>query len=80
MPNLPTRTIRIHRRPDGKFECRNGSASDSPLGVDSDLNVAIGTAHREATLISNAQRCRVVIEVQQLNGKFKRTFPAVKPK
>jgi hypothetical protein len=68
----PTRTIRIYHRPDGRFETRNGSRTDSPLGVDSNLNQAIGTAVREATMSTKAIGCRVVIEVQNPNGSFKR--------
>jgi hypothetical protein len=69
---VPTRTFRIHRRPDGRYESRNEHPGDSPLGVDSSLDMAIGSAHREATNTAKAEGCRVVIEVQQPNGKFKR--------
>lgn len=63
--------IRIHRRADGKYETRNENASDSPLGVDLTLGMAIGTATREASLASR-QGHRVVIEVQQPDGNWKR--------
>jgi hypothetical protein len=36
------------------------------------VNQAIGTEVREATLLSRLEKCRVVIEVEQPNGKFKR--------
>jgi hypothetical protein len=67
-----TRTLRIFHRLDGRFETRNQSRTDSPLGVDSSLNHAIGTAVREATMLTKAVGCRVVIEVQNPNGTFKR--------
>lgn len=66
------RTYRIHRRRDGRFESRNEHPKDSPLGVDSNLDMAIGSAHREATMTARAEGCAVVIEVQQPNGKWKR--------
>lgn len=66
------RTFTIHRRPDGKFESRNENPRDSPLGVDRDINMAIGSTVREATLTARTEGCRVVIKVQQPNGKFKR--------
>ena len=68
----PTRTIRIFHRLDGRYETRNQSRTNSPLGVDSSLNHAIGTAVREATMLTKAVGCRVVIEVQNPNGSFKR--------
>jgi hypothetical protein len=70
MPKV--RTYRVIRRQDGRFESRNEIPTDSPLGVDSSLNMAIGSAHREATMTARAEGCRVVIEVQQPNGRFKR--------
>lgn len=70
MPKV--RTYRVHRRQDGRFESRNENPTDSPLGVDTNLNMAIGSAYREAMLTAKAEGCRVVIEVQQPNGKFKR--------
>ena len=57
-----TATIRIHQRPDGKFESRNGNPKDSPLGVDTNLNMAIGSARREATMLARDEDCTVVIE------------------
>jgi hypothetical protein len=80
MPKPPTRTFRIHRRPDGKFESRNENPKDSPLGVDSSLNMAIGSAFREAAIAAKTQGCRVVIEVQQPNGKFKREMVIEPPR
>lgn len=68
----PQRTFRIHRRQDGRFESRNEHPKDSPLGVDSSLHMALGSAHREATLTARDEGCTVVIEVQQPNGKWKR--------
>lgn len=68
--SIPSRSIRIHRRLDGKFVSRGESPSDSPLGVDSNLHVAIGSALREATLMSR-DGFRVIIEVEQENGQWK---------
>lgn len=70
--SAPTRVIRIHRRADGRFESRNETATDSPLGVDTNLAMAIGTATREATITARDEGCRVVIEVQQPGGGWKR--------
>lgn len=64
------KVIRIHRRPDGRYESRNEIATDSPLGVDSSLSLALGTAAREATLASR-DGCRVRIEVQDKNNRWK---------
>jgi hypothetical protein len=69
---VSTRILRIYHRLDGRFETRNQSRTDSPLGVDTNLNHAIGTAVREANMLAKAIGCRVVIEVQNLNGTFKR--------
>jgi hypothetical protein len=66
------RTFRIHRRDDGRFVTRNESSADSPLGVDLSLNMALGTAHREAVAASREDGCMVVVEVQQADGKWKR--------
>ncbi len=71
MPKPATRTFRIHRRPDGRFESRNENPKDSPLGVDSSLDMAIGSALREATMAAR-DGYRAVIEVQQPDGKFKK--------
>jgi hypothetical protein len=75
-----TRTFRIFRRSDGRFESRNETPGDSPLGVDSTLNLAVGSAHREATMTAKAEGCRVVIEVQQPDGKFKREMVVEPPR
>ena len=72
MPRAKTRVFRIHRRPDGRYEARNEFPADSPLGVDISLPLAVGSAHREAVLTSRNEGCRVVIEVEQTNGKWKR--------
>jgi hypothetical protein len=72
MPRKPhPRKFRILRRSDGRFECRNEHSMDSPLGVDRSLTMALGTAMREAAATSRDKRCRVVIEVEQSDGKFK---------
>ncbi len=55
-------TLRIHQRPDGKFEARNGNPMDSPLSVDPNLNMAIGSARREAKMLARDEDCPVVIE------------------
>ncbi len=57
-----TATLRIHQLPDGKFEARNGNLKDSPLGVDPNLNMAIGSARREAAMLARDEDCTVVIE------------------
>lgn len=74
------RIIRIHRRDDGRFVCRNDIETDSPLGVDRSLSQAIGTAQREATLASSREGCRVVIEIEQEDGKWKRSDVINPPK
>ena len=66
------RTFRIHRRDDGRFVTRNEHPKDSPLGVDASLNMALGTAHREAIATSRDEHCVVVVEVEQADGKWKR--------
>lgn len=58
-------TIRIWKRPDGRFEIRNANPNDSPLGVDRNIDIAIGSARREATRISNDDNCRVSIRVRE---------------
>jgi hypothetical protein len=67
-------TLQITRRDDGRYITQHAisGSSDSPLGVDADLNQAIGTAVREATRISQEDRCRVAIDVQLANGNFRR--------
>jgi hypothetical protein len=69
--SLPQRVFRISRRSDGRFECRNETPGDSPLGVDYSLSQAIGTATREATAASR-DGCRVIIKAQQPNGTWKK--------
>ena len=69
---IPTRVVRVHRREDGGFECRSEHANHGPLGIDNHLGMALGTATREATAISREEGCRVIIEVELPNGKFKR--------
>jgi len=65
-----TRTLRILRRPDGRFVTEGPMPMNTILGVDSSLSQAIGSAVCEATALSRDQRCRVVIAVQQPNGRF----------
>lgn len=67
---LPERVLRIHRRIDGMYESRNEVPGDSPLGVDYSLDLALGTAQREAMLASR-KGCRVRIEIQDKNNKWK---------
>lgn len=57
-----TVTFRIHERPDGKFEARNGNPKDCPLGVDASLSMAVGSARREATMTARNEGCIVLIE------------------
>ena len=40
--------------------------------MDYTLDMAIGSAHREAMAASRNEGCAVVIEVEQPNGKWKR--------
>ena len=67
-------TIKITRRDDGRYVTQHAisGSSDSPLGVDADLNQALGTAVREATRISREDRVRVAIDVELANGNFRR--------
>jgi hypothetical protein len=58
-------TLRIVERPDERFETRNANPGDSPLGVDTSRDQAIGSARREAMAISRAENCRVSIKMQQ---------------
>ncbi len=74
---IPTRKFRIHQRQDGRYVSLSGHPGDSPLGVDYSLAQAIGTATREATLVSR-QGCKVVIEVQQSNKSWKE-IDVIKP-
>jgi hypothetical protein len=55
-------TIRIWERVDGRFEIRNANPTDSPLGVDGDKGQAIGSARREAIILSRTENCRVSIQ------------------
>lgn len=73
----PQRLFRIHREGPYRFVIRGDNAQDSPYGVDRDINTAIGSARREAALARRAG-CRVVVEVEQPDGKWKREF-AVDP-
>jgi hypothetical protein len=65
-------TLQITNRDDGRFVTERTNLGSEPLGVDSSLSQAIGTAVREATHISKHDRCRVAIDVEQPNGAFKR--------
>lgn len=60
------RIIRIHDRADGRFVTRNDRPADSPLGVDTSLALAMGTAHREAAMTARDEGCIVI--VQRLRG------------
>ena len=73
-----TRMLRISCRADGKFVTLTENPQDSPLGVDASLNHAIGTAVREATIISRSSRCRVAICVEKPNGHY-RTEQLINP-
>jgi len=68
---VETRVLKVIRRDDGRFVTQTAVKGDSPLGVDTTLNQAIGTAVREATALSRELRCRVAIQVEQPNGSFK---------
>jgi hypothetical protein len=65
-----TRTLRIHRRPDGRFVTEGENPGESPLGVDGSLGQAIGTAVREAIAMSRMEHCRVIIAVEKPNGRY----------
>ena len=67
---IPQKVIRVHQRDDGRYVSRNEIPTDSPLGVDSTLSHALGTAKREAMLASR-QGCRVRIEVQDSGGQWR---------
>jgi hypothetical protein len=66
------RTLRILRRPDGRFVTNGANPEENPLGVDTSLAQAIGTAVREATRLSRGDGCRVAIDVELANGYFRR--------
>jgi hypothetical protein len=65
-------TLQITKRADGRFITKRIHSADDPLGVDSSLNQALGTAVREATRISKEDRCRVAIDVETATGNFRR--------
>lgn len=60
MPKV--RIFIIEQRNDGRWVSRNENPTDSPIGVDMSLGMAIGSARREATLTSKAEGCRVIIK------------------
>jgi len=68
----PVITLQIVRRSDGRYLTKKAGSGDDPLGVDTNLNQAIGTAVREATRISQDERCRVAIDVELASGMFRR--------
>jgi len=74
---IPEKVIRVHRRDDGRYVSRNEIPADSPLGVDGSLSQALGTAKREATLVSR-EGFRVRIEVLDGGGKW-REIDVVQP-
>jgi hypothetical protein len=59
------RTFIIEQRSDGRYVSRNDIPTDSPLGVDPNLDMAIGSARREATLTSKAEGCTVIIKYRE---------------
>jgi hypothetical protein len=67
----PILTLQIRRRADGQF-ITVANDPNSPLGVDTSLSQALGTAVREATRISKDDRQRVAIDVELANGNFRR--------
>jgi hypothetical protein len=73
---IPTRRFRIYQREDGRYVSLSDRPGDSALGVDFSLSQALGSATREATLASR-EGCRVVIQVQQPNQRWK-TIDVVK--
>jgi hypothetical protein len=68
----PIFTLQIVRRSDGRYLTQRTQSGEEPLGVDSNLNQAIGTAVREATKISHDEQCRVAIDIELANGNFRR--------
>jgi hypothetical protein len=66
-----SRRIPDIRRDDGRYVTQRAisGSSDSPLGVDTDLSQALGTAVREATRISQEDGCRVAIDVELAKHK-----------
>jgi hypothetical protein len=62
--------LKVLRRADGRFITQSAIKGEGPLGVDTTLNQAVGTAVREATAMSRDLRCRVAIQVEQPNGSF----------
>jgi hypothetical protein len=74
---IPQRVIRAYRRGDGRYVSRNEVPTDSPLGVDDTLSLALGTARREATLASG-EGFRVLVEIQD-SGKTWRQIDVVEP-
>ena len=69
--NAMTKVSRVHCLADGRFESRDEYPTNDLLGIDGSLREAVSTAVREAGLISEQMNCRVVVEVQEHNGKFK---------
>lgn len=63
--NSRQRIIRIHDRADGRFVTRNDRDTDSPLGVDTSINLALGTAHREAVLTAREEGCTVIVQIRK---------------
>jgi hypothetical protein len=63
-PSL-TLTLQIRRRSDGRYLTTKAGSGDGPLGVDGNLDQAIGTAVRETTKISHDEQCRVAIDVER---------------
>lgn len=70
MPVRKPRVFTIEQRPDGRFVSRNENPTDSPLGVDFSMNMAIGSARREATLTARQDGCTVIIKAKQ-GGRWK---------
>ena len=62
----------VSKRADGRFATTLQGAKDSPLGVDPSIDRAIGTAVREAILISRADRISVAIDVEDADGRVRR--------
>jgi hypothetical protein len=64
-------SLDIQRRANGRYVIRSPDPNDSPLGVDTSIHQAIGTAVREATALSRVSRRPVSIMVEQDSGRFK---------
>ncbi len=64
----PARVFTIRRRADGTYVSRNDVPGASPLGVYSNLDMAITSAQRDAACVSRAWHCRVIVRAEGASG------------